>query len=187
MLSGAVANRYTEGLFAVATKRDAVHHVAVGLAAVADAFKEFPQMKMLVEHPLIPADTKLQLVQQAFRDTVDSTVYDFLRVLFHRNRSEYVTAIAERFRSMAEEAEGRVHVAIEAATPLDDEAKARLEKEIANAISKQVDSEVYVNSDLLGGYRIRIGNRVLDATLRGAMNQFTQQLLAAGASEEGTR
>lgn len=187
MLSGVVTNRYTEGLYAVAQAKGNVKAVSEGLNAIANALRENPQLKALVEHPLIDGSQKLDVIEKVFGQNVDATVYQFLRVLFSKDRSAYVEAVAARFVDLAEAESGRVAVKIESAQPMTDEVRTRLEARLATTLQKQVDAEVEVNSDLLAGYRIRIGNRVLDATIRGAMNQFSQQLLAAGASEEGTR
>lgn len=187
MISGVVTNRYTQGLFAVATAAGSVERVASGLDTVASTINAHADLKVLMEHPLIDSDAKLDVLKRIFGETVDETVYQFIEVLFLRGRSTYVGAVATKFHELAEAAEGRVSVRIESANPLSDVERIRLEQSLARATGKKVSSTTGVNAELLAGYQIRIGNRVLDATLQGAINQFSEQLLAAGASEEGTR
>lgn len=187
MLSGAVTRRYAEGLLAVAEAAGDVDAVAAGLETIAKALADHADLKGFIEHPLIAPGAKLDVLRRVFGETVHETVYRFVRVLLDRDRSAYITAVAEQFRAFAEAARGRVHVHIEAARPLSDAERTRLEQGLSQATGKQVSSDVEVNADLLAGYRVRLGNRVLDASLRGAINQFSDQLLAAGASEEGTR
>jgi len=187
MLSGTVTNRYTQGLFAVAAAAGSVERVASGLDTVASTLHAHPELRALIEHPLIAGGAKIEVLERIFGQTVDETVYQFIRVLFARDRSAYVQTVATKFHELAEAAEGRVSVRIETAQPITDVERIRLEQSLATATGKQVTSELQVNSELLAGYRLRIGNRVLDATLRGAIDQFSERLLAAGASEEGTR
>jgi F-type H+-transporting ATPase subunit delta len=186
MLSGAITNRYTQGLYEAAVANGSVETVERGLLAVASALQSNAELKALIEHPLVDIEAKVGVLQKVFGDTLTETVYNFFRVLFSRDRSAYVAAVAASFHEKVEATRGRVMVSVESAMPMSDEVRTRLEQDLAGALGKQVEATVSVDGRLLAGYRIRIGNRVLDATIRAAIDQFSEQLLAAGASKEGT-
>lgn len=187
MVSGAVTNRYAQGLYAAAEEKGLVDNVEEGLSHIAEVIASHAELKQFVVHPLIKAQAKLQVLEKVFGETVDPFVIQFLRVLLRRNRSEYLTAVAARFHQMAEASRGRVDIVIESAMALSDTDRHRLETQLRSTLQKEVSTELKVNPSLLGGYRIQVGNRVLDATLRGRTMQFSEKLLAAGASKEGIR
>jgi F-type H+-transporting ATPase subunit delta len=202
MLSGVVTNRYTRGLFAVAKARGAAERVDRGLTLVAQLLRADARLKAIIEHPLIEPNDKLQALtgilndamnstlvgrlKNLFTDPVDPLVLKFLEVLFSRGRSEYVGAIADRFHEMVEADKGRVQVDVETAMKLTDEDKQALERKLSEALGREVHARIQVNPDLIAGYRIRLGNRVIDATVKGALAQFDERLLAGAAGKEGT-
>ncbi|MCL6548510.1 MAG: ATP synthase F1 subunit delta [Alicyclobacillus sp.] len=182
MLSGSVTNRYTRGLFAYAKAHGVVDQVDASLEALARALEEHPELKAFIEHPLVEAADKTALLKNVFGDQLDPVVLNFLHILFVRKRAEYVTAIYQRFHQLAQEAKGFVEVLVEAAASLSDEQVRHIERKLGEALHKQVKAEVQVVPGLIAGCRIRLGDRVIDATVRGALDQFSQRLLAKGVS-----
>jgi F-type H+-transporting ATPase subunit delta len=187
MLSGAVTNRYTQGFYAMADEHGVVEAVDRSLTLLADAISANPELKSLVEHPLISTDVKVKAISGIFDQNLDPVVYRFLHILFARGRSGYVVSIARRFHQLALDAEGRVSVSIESANPLSEEATKSLTDQLSTVLNKKVDAVVEVKPELIAGYRIKVGNRVLDATILGALTQFRDKLATASSGKEGTR
>ncbi|MBX5436401.1 MAG: ATP synthase F1 subunit delta [Alicyclobacillaceae bacterium] len=182
MLSGAVTNRYTRGLFEYASAHGIVDAVDEGLAALARALADNPGLQEFLEHPLISPEQKVELLQQAFGGNLDPALRNFLHLLFARKRGGYIAAVYERFHQLAQDAKGYVEVQVESAQPMPEDDVARVEQELSRALRKQVKATVQVVPDLIAGCRIRMGDRVMDATVRGALDQFRARLLAKGAS-----
>lgn len=158
------------------------------LALLADATTANVELKTILEHPLVKPDAKVSMVQSVFGSAIDPVVYRFLNILFERNRSAYVVAVAARFRQLAEESKGRVSVLIESAQALTDAGMQELKNKLATQLQKEINAEVKVNPALIAGYRVKVGNRVMDATILGALTQFRNRLsTTASASKEGTR
>lgn len=187
MISGAVTNRYTEGLYGAAKDGGVVDAVDISLQEVSKALDANPDFRLILENPVIPEAAKSKMVGEVFGGRVDDLCVRFLDVLIEKKRTVYIGAIAEAFHRRAEQDRGNVIVHVETAKELSDaEAKAIHEK-LAAALNKEPQTVVEVNPELIAGYRFRIGNRILDATVRGALQQFAQKLTASGAVEEGIR
>lgn len=180
MLSGVVTNRYTAGLYEFASSHGAAAVVDESLQLLANTLSEHPDFEALMNHPLITGENKLKAVKAVFGDALDPLVIRFLHVLFNRKRGAYIRAIAQRFHALTEIARGEVVVEVETAAELKDADAAALAEKIGQAVGKKVSAKVTVNTDLIGGYRLRVGNRVLDATVQGALKQFAEQLTATG-------
>ncbi|WP_067930204.1 ATP synthase F1 subunit delta [Alicyclobacillus kakegawensis] len=202
MLSGVVTNRYTHGLLAVAKAKGAEERVDQGLTLVSTLINADARLRAMLEHPLIGPEDKLKVVsdllseaakssllgrlKSLFSEPVHPLVLQFLGVLFRRNRSEYISAVAERFHELVEAERGRVQVNVESALPLSEQEQAELTNKLSAALGREVRARVEVNADLIAGYRIRLGHRVIDATVKGALAQFDERLLAGAAGKEGT-
>lgn len=186
MLSGAITNRYTQGLYGTASQHGLVEKVDESLKILADGLAAHAELRTLLEHPLIPADRKVKVVTDVFGDAIDPIVVRFVSILFARGRSAYVGAIYNKFHALAEAGRGQATVLVEAAQPLSDSQVKHIEATLSGVLNKQAQAVVYVNKDLIAGYRARLGNRVVEATVKGALEQFGQKLMLSGTSREGT-
>ncbi|MBX6352107.1 MAG: ATP synthase F1 subunit delta [Thermoflavifilum sp.] len=176
MLSGAVTNRYTEGLYRAARAQHKVAKVDDGLRLIADVLEQNSELEGILQHPVISPQQKAGVIQSVFGEDLDPLLTRFLRLLFERGRSAYIGAIARRFHELAEEAEGRVRVRIETAMPIPEPRLRALEDALSQRLQKQVRADIAIVPDLIAGIRIHVGHRVLDATVKGALDQFAERL-----------
>jgi F-type H+-transporting ATPase subunit delta len=186
MLSGAVTNRYTLGFYNYAKEQGIVEKVDESLKLLTSVLALHPELKSLLEHPLISVDAKATVLKNVLGDQLGPVVGRFLHMLFERGRSAYITSIAGRFHELTEAEKGTLTVQIESAGPLSETDTKQIESKLSLVFDKKVGAIVRVNPELIAGYRVRVGNRVLDATIRGALAQFSEKLLAGKAIKEGT-
>ena len=177
-----VARRYTAGLFGYAQEHGVLNVVDEGLKVVAQAVAENVQFKNLLEHPLISADRKAVMVDDVFGQAVDPVVTRFLKLLIENGRADQLQAVYTSFHTLAEDARGVVEVTVESALPLNAEQVAEIEKQLSSVFNKKAQAVVQVKPELIAGYRVQVGNRVLDATVKAALRQFSGQLLHRGAT-----
>lgn len=187
MLSGTITNRYTEGLYGAAKEQGVVDAVDISLQEVAKVVEDNAEFRSFLENPVIPPAAKSNVIASVFGNQVQPLCVRFLDVLIERKRTAYVRAVAEAFHNHAEQERGNVIVHVETALPLSDAEAQAIKTKLASALNKEPQTVVSVNPELIAGYRFRIGNRILDATVRGALQQFATKLTASGAVEEGIR
>jgi F-type H+-transporting ATPase subunit delta len=176
MLSGTVTNRYTEGLFRAAQAYGRVQAVDDSLRLVAETLDSHPELKSILEHPVISPQQKADVVQAVFGDRLEPLASRFLRLLFERGRAAYIAAVAQRFQELAEAAEGKARVRVESAMPIPEPQLRALEEALSKTLGKKVRADIAIVPDLIAGLRIQVGHRVLEATLKGALEQFASRL-----------
>jgi ATP synthase F1 delta subunit len=181
MLNGAVTNRYTQGLYASAAAKGVVDAVDEGLKLFVDTLGSHSELKTLIEHPVLPAEQKAKLVSDVFGDKLHPVLTRFLTILFARKRYAYIASIYEKFHQLAEEGKGQVTVRVESAQELTADQTKGIEDKLSSLLGKKARISVTVNPNLIAGYRAIYGNRVLDATVLGALNQFGQKLATTAA------
>lgn len=178
MLTGAVTQRYTQGLMQAAREAGAVDEVDAALARIAGAVRDHPDFRKFIEHPVIAAEDKEKVIKSVFTDIRSDLPLRFLRLLFERRRSPYIGAIQRSFHELAAAARGQAEVRLETAMPFAPEALSRIVRELGVALGKQVEARVEIKPELIAGYRIQLGNRIVDATVKSALSQLGARLAA---------
>lgn len=185
MVSGAVTNRYTQGLFQYASAHDAIDAIDSSLHVFADVLRSNPELQVILNHPLISADDKVKTVTNVLGDAVNPLVVRFLHILLGRGRGAYVAAIYDRFHEMAQDAKGELTVQVESAMAMSDEQLGGIEQQLGKVLNKKVSASLTVDPNLIAGCRIHVRDQVIDATIRAALTQFSQKLVSR-AVKEGT-
>ncbi|RIV20995.1 ATP synthase F1 subunit delta [Alicyclobacillaceae bacterium I2511] len=185
MLSGTVTRRYTQGLYAAAKDEKTITAVDVSLHLLVQTMQEIPRLRTLLEHPVIHPAAKLNVLRNVFGAHLHPLVERFVAVALERKRAPYLGAVATEFHRQADAAKGRTEVLVESALPLTPAQVQRLAEQLSKVLQQQATPIITVQPELIAGFRVRVGNRVMDATVRGALKQFEARLAARGA-EEGT-
>ncbi len=185
MLNGAVTHRYARALFEAAEGVGQVETIDQALQMIAAAVRAAPDLQTVLEHPLLAVDEKSGVVERIFGDAVQPLLNRFLRLLFVRGRSEYIEAVAAAFHQLANESRGRLQVKLESAEDLDEEQLHSITSIVGSQLGKSVSAEVTVKPELLAGYKLRVGNRVIDATLKGMLTDFAHKLSGGRVGKEG--
>lgn len=187
MLSGAVVNRYARGLLAYAEAHHALDFIDAQLRELGAMIQVSSELDSFLASPVFSTELKLSTIDKLLKGTVRGDVRNFIAILLERGRGTYIAAIARRFHEIVDEVHGRLEVEIEAAQPLTQKQTEAIVAALAAAFGKEIRPSIRENRDLIAGYRIQVGNRVLDATTQSALRQFRESLLAGVVRREGTR
>jgi F-type H+-transporting ATPase subunit delta len=187
MLSGAVTNRYARGLFAAAQQAGVLDPVDDSMRALTRFSDADMRFRAVLEHPGISEGAKTQFVAAVMGERLHPLVGRALAILIRRRRTKYVDAVARAYHALANEARGIVAVEVESAREPGEGDVSELVTALSRITGRQVAPTVRVNPALIAGYRLRIGDRVVDGTLQGALRQFGEALRESPAVKEANR
>jgi F-type H+-transporting ATPase subunit delta len=176
MLGGAVAKRYAEALFSIAQDQNNIQGIEADLSVIVTALEEYPDLKRILQHPAISPAVKKQQVAELFEKAVSATVLNFVRLLLDRRRENELPKIYEQFVQMADQARGQVKAHIETAFPLDETELKGLAEKLGAVCGKQLDVSSSVNEELIAGARLKVGDRVIDASVKGQLDRLQQNI-----------
>lgn len=185
MLIGAITKRYARAVFEAAVSAGRVEAVDQGLQLVSSTLLQDKQTRAAMENPVVAVSDKTALVQQVFASTIDPLALRTVLLLIVRGRSEYIGAVADAFHARALESEGRMQVELETAEPIEEQQLATITSTVGARLGKVVTARVTDKPELLAGYKLRIGNYVIDATLKGMLTDFTHKLSVDRFGKEG--
>lgn len=179
MTGNVVARRYAKALFAVGTKAGDKELDAFGkeLAALAGALSESPDALKFFKNPSFSADEKKAvLTELTGKLSVSKTVKNFVYLLADQGRVSALLDIADDFTKMLEDKQGVVSGSLLTAVEL----SAARQKALGDKLTKQTGKELVldfaVDPDILGGVVLKIGDKVLDASLRAQLEILNEQI-----------
>ncbi|ULT56903.1 F0F1 ATP synthase subunit delta [Neobacillus drentensis] len=173
-----VAKRYASALFQIANEQQVLGQVEEDLRVVKEVLEYNPDLKAVLQSSKLTIDKKKEIVKNAFA-SVNVFVLNTVLVLIDRHREDQIAEVTDQFLELANEAMGIAEAEVYSARELTDAEREALSATFAAKIGKKsLKIENIVDSNLLGGIRLRIGNRIYDGSLRGKLDRLERKLLS---------
>ncbi len=170
-----VARPYASAAFELAQEAGQVSHWSDMLGLLSVIFSD-QDMRRLIFNPRISAQQLQDLIFDICGGRLCDAGRNFVNILIQAERLQYAPSIKALFDEMRAKAEGRVDVEVIVAYELDQQQEEAIAKVIANRLGRQVNISTSVDGALIGGAIIRAGDAVIDASLRGRLNELHHQL-----------
>jgi F-type H+-transporting ATPase subunit delta len=132
-------------------------------------------MRSLLEHPLISPSEKKGLVARVFPNLSEET-RNLLNLLIDRRRIPVLLEVIEGVSERYNQARGKVMAEVTTAVSIDHELEEQIRQGLSRMYEKEVSMAVKVDPEVLGGVRVRIGDRIIDDTLRGRLEALKRHL-----------
>lgn len=172
-----VARSYAGALLELALKDGDVEGYARAIHELAGWMRQEPRFARFLETPRIRVSEKKAALREALADSVPERFLRFLYVVLDKGRQRLIPHVASEFNGLVDERLGRVHAEITLAAPADDDLKKRLEAAIEKREGRPVLPRYVVDPAILGGMILRIGDRVVDGSLRRRLRGLRKMLL----------
>jgi len=173
-----IAEVYARALFEVAKENDVLDRVHEELGQFADALEGDRNLQVFLFSPYFSSEEKKQGVTRIVTDA-DERIVNFLELLAERHRMPAVYRIRRIFDGLWAEENKLLPVTVTSATELDEGLVAEIGKRIEEQTGRRVELSSNVDPDVLGGLMVRVGNMVLDATVRNRLEQLRKQVAKA--------
>jgi F-type H+-transporting ATPase subunit delta len=178
-----IARPYAKAAFAVAKRHNAIPEWQHCLEALAICIED-SKMQRIIHHPAVPAEQLRACCLACTKGQENGQWTRFVSLLVERKRLVVAAAILRAFMALKAAEEDIINVTIETPVALSNDDLARLVTALEKKWRQKVKASVEINMTLLGGVCIRAGDRVIDASLRGRLDQLHHQLLNAAVPNE---
>lgn len=138
-----------------------------------------PEAREFIRSPRVDRRKKKEFLRNVFEGKLDRPVLGLLLVLVEKRRETIFDNVADWFDRFRDLREGRIHVHVTAARALDGDQRDELVSRLASATGRQVQLHEKLDPGVIGGLVVKIGDRVLDGTLRRRLNRLRRELAAA--------
>ena len=147
---------------------------------VTDVLSPHPELEQLLANPMIAAKDKLETIDRIFGSVATPMVLDFLRVLARKERLGYLRPILEQVQLLENQRENRRRVEVTTATPLNEQMREQLFKQVHDLLSLEPELVAHVDPEILGGIVLKIGDTVYDGSIVAELERLRTQMMTRG-------
>jgi F-type H+-transporting ATPase subunit delta len=176
MSTSLVAKRYGKALFEVAQAHALLKEIGEDLQLITGSLANSDITKWL-SHPATPVERKKAILDNSFPE-IQQLTKNFLYLLVDEGREDELSGIAADYRERALDALGMVEAVVTTAFPMTNDEKEEVVATFTKIVGKKLVIEERVDSDLLGGVIVQVGDRLYDGSLRTKLRRFQERLNA---------
>lgn len=177
MREESVSRRYAAALFNQTKSRGILKETSADLALIAETLIATPGLASLVGHPLVTEKRKKEALSAAFGTRISATTMAFLSLLADKRRTGLLADVKAEFDRLLREHSNIVAATAISAVPMTKSQLTALEKALEVRTGKDIELTTEIDPTLMGGILVRIGDTVLDGTVKGKLDRLREQLL----------
>src|SRR5712692_4127551 len=181
MLKGAIARRYAGAIFDIARKQNTLDRTLDDVREIASLFSH-RKLAYLLREPKIPVQRKEAAIRQALATKVLPTSLNLALLVVQRELVDLMQNIARELEQLVLDYKNQARAEVTTATKMDDAQLARIKQALERRTHKTILIQTKVQSEILGGVIARVGDQVIDGSIRYRLTALQQQLLTASAS-----
>jgi ATP synthase F1 delta subunit len=170
-----IAKVYARSLFEVALEQDKLDDVREQLGEFADALEDDRSLTTFFFSPYFSSEEKKDGLHKAI-DGAEPIFLNFLELLLEKHRMPVIHRVRRDFDELWREENKLLSVQVTTAIELDEKIVKDLGDRIAEQTDRKIDVTTTVEPDILGGIVLRVGNSILDASIRNRLEQLRRQV-----------
>lgn len=177
-----VDGTYATALYTAAVKTSSLDPTAAALTKLGALLEKDPKLQAILSAPTLTAEDKSAIVEELGKQAgaKGETVKNFLDTLAENNRLGLLGGICQKFGAIISAAQGEVEMTVTSATPLDNRTLNRLETAVSKSAyigqGQKLKVKNTVNSDIVGGLVVEIGDRTIDLSVSGRIAKMNKLL-----------
>lgn len=168
-----IERRYAEALINISVEDGAIDVYQQELGAVAGIFDTQPDFRFFLLNPRIKTDMKKETLKQLFGGTLKAKLVSFLLLLVDKGRIKFLPGIMEEFAKLADRKKNTLNMTVISAAPLQEAQLNQIKEKYRKLYgASAVKAEAEIDPSLIGGIKVRIGDRVIDGSIKGRLESL---------------
>ena len=167
---------YGSALFQAAKEVNKISLISEEAEAVLDILEKEPDLLAFLNTPAIPAYEKKDVVSKIFEGRITSELLNLLYILIDKGRTRHLVKIFNAYKDLVNKKEGFSYGTILSVKPLGEERLRRFEEETGKLLKLNVKLENSLAPDLVGGVKIFVDGKVIDASIKGRLQDLKGNL-----------
>ncbi|MGC8719186.1 MAG: ATP synthase F1 subunit delta [Thermodesulforhabdaceae bacterium] len=177
MKSQVIARRYARALFELAQEEGRLEGCMEELKALERLLDEVPEFEKVFKSPIHPEEVKRQILNSVKEQSgMSPLLFRFLELLVEKKRTDYLRDIVRVYEKLYDEYNNVVRAEVTAATDLDERVIEKIASSLKDMIGKTVIVEFRKDPDLIGGVIAKVGDLVLDGSVRTQLRNIKETL-----------
>lgn len=177
MLKESIAQRYSEALFSLATERRVAEKVTSELDSFVEMLAHSLEIDDFFLSPVVNREAKIKLIRASLDGRADELTVNFLVLLVRKRRENLVKIVAQQMHDLMDREARRKIAAISTPMTLERRQLDELSARLSRVYDATIIPETKVAPELLGGLVVQVGDRYLDASISGRLEELRRHLL----------
>ncbi|MBT3941472.1 MAG: ATP synthase F1 subunit delta [Chloroflexi bacterium] len=168
------SRRYAQAAFESASESDTLDEWAADLDSLAIALSDH-DFAALLDAPQVPVAVKMNGIDTVLGD-VSEKARNLAKLLVTHRAARVASAVRDDFRAMLDSQRGVARADIATASPVDDALRAEIVARLSSLVGQEVDATFRQDPEILGGMVARVGDRLVDGSVRSKLQSLRQTL-----------
>ena len=171
-----VVKRYATALFDLAASEGAMAKYEEEVKVIVKALHDEPDFMAVLQDHKVTRENKISIVENIFTDKVSAPIVGLLVLLVNKGRQAEILNVLEAFLDMVKAESGIIKAVVTSAIPLKEAQLTALKEKLEASTKSKIELETIVDSSIIAGLIVRVGDKVVDASYRGEMQTLKKQL-----------
>lgn len=173
-----ISKTYGDALLEIANEENKVDLLLEEVTAVMAILKDNPEFSKLMNNPRISVDEKQTVMSNVFEGRISNELMGFFSMIVNKGRYDHIDEILTYFQDEVKKIKGIGVAYVTTPLELSDTQKKNVEKKLLETAGfKQMEMHYDIDTELVGGMRIRIGDRVVDSSIHTKILKMQQDMM----------
>jgi len=173
-----IARNYAEALLELAKRAKDLRGWGTLIQSIADAMGRDQTLRAFLATPRIDAATKNGVLRKALVDRAPSTFVRFVESVVTHRRQMLIPEISQEYMDLVDAAENRMHANVTVAREADDKTRQLIAERLSKVFNKTVVPHLTVDERIIGGLVVRVGDTVMDGSVRRKLGTLRSRMLS---------
>jgi F-type H+-transporting ATPase subunit delta len=173
-----IASKYSEAVLELAVNLKQEEKVLNEIKLIAEVIASDREMTIIINHPSIDAAEKKEFLNSLFAGKISELSANLIGLLADKRRLDLIPFIEISYRELLNKRKNIVSATLSCSERLADSAVANIKAQLAEHLGKTLELEVKVDPTLIGGVVLRMGDQVIDGSLKGQLKALEKALLS---------
>ncbi len=176
-MTNILAKRYAQAFFEHCVERLSVESGYQDFLKVSRIISESEEFAQFLRNPTIPAEKIRQILYQLLNDHLNAATYQFISFLASKKRLNLLPAVCDAFEKLYKESKNILEVTIKSSVPITKNQIDSIGRHLKEKFHKDIEPRVIIDSKIVGGFMIQVGDIVHDYSMRTQLEQFRDRLI----------
>jgi F-type H+-transporting ATPase subunit delta len=169
--------RYALALYEIAEEKGKVEEYLRDLREICDLIDNNDEFHKVIKHPQISTKKKKETFINIFKDSIDKDLLSYLLILIEKDRIAYIREKLNEMEKIHLERNNTLVATVKTAVPLLESEVEALKKKLEDKYDKKIIMTAEVDKSILGGVFVRVGNDVIDGTVKSKLDEMKDIML----------
>jgi F-type H+-transporting ATPase subunit delta len=169
--------RYAKALISSAKEQGTMDSVRMDMEGFMGIIKIVPDLKQLLESPIINPAKKLEVLSAIFTGKMQPLTLSFFRLALEKNREEHLPGMARMYIELYKQEKGIKIAMLKTAEPIDKGTRDELIRMIRKTFKAEIELHEETDKELVGGFILQVEDQQLDASISGQLKKIKRELL----------